>query len=195
MPDSLHFSSSINIPLARERAEKFVNLCLYWDKQSLESRQHAGKYYNAGHTPKNFKFGDLVWLFARNIRTCRLSKKLDYKFHGLFRILKCIGTKAYQLDIPEVLKNIHDVFCVSHLEPYRIVKRRKSEPPPFINVDAEDQAEIEEVLDSKMHNRKLMYLVKWLGVELCVFLIYLSELLQLNWETKVFYRHLNQCHR
>ena len=102
MPDSLHFSSSINIPLARERAEKFVNLCLHWDKQSLESRQHAGKYYSAGHTPKNFKFGDLVWLSARNIRTCRPSKKLDYKFHGLFRILKCIGTKPYQLDIPEV---------------------------------------------------------------------------------------------
>ena len=89
------------------------------------------------------------------------------------------------------MKKIHDVFYVSHLEPYRIVKRRESEPLSFINVDAEDQAEIDEVLDGKMHNKKLIYLVKWLGVELCVFLIDLSELLQLNWKTKVFYRHLN----
>ena len=163
MPDSLHFSSSINIPLARERAEQLINLRLHLDKQWLESRQHAGKYYNAGHTPKNFKVGDVVWLSARNIRTCRPSKKLDYKFHGPFRILKCIGTQAYQLDLPEALKNIHDVFHVSLLEPYRTVKGREPEPPPFIDVDGEDQAEIEEVLDSKMHYGKLMYLVKWLG--------------------------------
>ncbi len=90
-------------------------------------------------------------------------KKLDYKFHGPFRILKCIGTQPYQLDLPDSLKNIHDVFYVSLLEPYQTVKGREPDPPPFTDVDGEDQAEIEEDLDSKMHYRKLMYLVKWLG--------------------------------
>ncbi len=95
MPDSLHFSSSINILLARKRAEQLIHLRLYLYQQWLESRQYTGKYYNAGHTQTNFKVGDLVWLSARNIRTCRLSKKLDYKFHGSLRIQKCIGTPVY----------------------------------------------------------------------------------------------------
>ena len=71
--------------------------------------------------------------------------------------------QAYQLDLLQTLKNIYDVFNVSLLKPYRTVKGRKPGPPLFINVDGEDQAEIEEILDSKMHYRKLMYLVKWLG--------------------------------
>ncbi len=61
------------------------------------------------------------------------------------------------------MKNINDVFHVSILEPYRTVKRRKSETPLFIDVDDEDQAESEKGLDSKMYYWKLMYLVKWLG--------------------------------
>ena len=35
-------------------------------------------------------------------------------------------------------------------------------PPPLIEVDSEEQAEIEEILDSYMHYKKLQYLVKWL---------------------------------
>ncbi len=121
MPDSLHFPSSVNTPLASEREEQLVNFHFHLDKQWSESRQHTGNYYNAWHTPKNFKVGNMVWLSAWNIRTCRVSKKLDYKFHGLFCILKCIGTQAYQLNFPQALKNIYDVFNVSLLKPYRTV--------------------------------------------------------------------------
>ncbi len=76
-------------------------------------------------------------------------KKLNYKFHGPFRILKYIGTQAYQLDLPYALKNIHDVFHVSLLEPYRTVKGRVPDPPRFTDVDGEDQAEVKEDLVAK----------------------------------------------
>lgn len=78
-------------------------------------------------------------------------------------ISKCIGTQVYQLDLPEALRNIHDVFHVSLLEPYQTVEGRAPPPPPLIEVDGEEQAEIEEILDSRMHYGKLQYLVKWLG--------------------------------
>ncbi len=71
--------------------------------------------------------------------------------------------QAYQLDLPKALQNIHDVFHVSLLEPYHTVEGHAPPTPPLIEVDAEDQAKIEEVLDSRMHYGKLQYLVKWLG--------------------------------
>ena len=75
-------------------------------------------------------------------------------------ISKYIGTQAYQLDLAEVLRNIHNVFQVSLLEPYQTVERRAPLPPPLIEVDGEEQAEIKEILNSYIHYKKLQYLVK-----------------------------------
>ncbi len=77
-------------------------------------------------------------------------------------ISKCIGTQAYQLNLPKTLQNIHDVFHVSLLESYHTVEGRALPTPSLIEVDGENQGEIEEVLDSWMHYEKLQYLVKWL---------------------------------
>ena len=77
-------------------------------------------------------------------------------------ISKCIRIQAYQLDLLEALRNIHDVFHVFLLEPYQTVERHAPLPPLLIKVDGKEQAEIEEILDNRMHYRKLQYLVKWL---------------------------------
>jgi len=55
------------------------------------------------------KEGDDVWLEAKNIYLNRLSKKLDLKRYGSFKILKVIGQGAFQLKLPEGWI-IHDVF-------------------------------------------------------------------------------------
>lgn len=78
-------------------------------------------------------------------------------------ISRYIGMQAYQLDLPKLLENIHDVFYISLLEPYHIIKGQALAFPPLIEVDKEDQAEIEEVLDSRIHYGKFQYLVKWLS--------------------------------
>ncbi len=163
MPDSLQLSKDVNIPVARDRAQNLVQLRAELEKRWAEFSIGKEKYYNAKHEPKSYRVGDKVWLSGRNIRTTRPAKKLDYKYHGPFVISKCIGTQAYQLDLPEALQNIHDVFHVSLLEPYHTVEGRAPPPPPLIEVDGEEQAEIEEILDSRMHYGKLQYLVKWLG--------------------------------
>ncbi|XP_012461480.1 uncharacterized protein LOC105781487 [Gossypium raimondii] len=45
--------------------------------------------------------------------------KLSPKFIGHYRILKCVGSVAYQLELPLELDWIHDVFHVSMLRCYR----------------------------------------------------------------------------
>ena len=163
MLDSLQVSSEINIPLASERAQSLVKIQSRLEKEWVEHNAKGEKYYNAKHEAKTYKVGDKVWLSGRNIRTVRPAKKLDYKYHGPFMISRCIGTQAYQLDLPKSLENIHDVFHVSLLEPYHTIEGRAPAPPPLIEVHGEDQAEIEGILDSGVHYGKLQYLVKWLG--------------------------------
>ena len=137
MPDSLQLSHDANIPLARDRAQNLIKL-----RGELEKRwaqlSGMGKYYNAKHEAKSYRVGDKVWLSGQNIRTTRPAKKLDYKYHGPFVISKCIGTQTYQLDLPEVLQNIHYVFHVSLLEPYQTVEGHVPPSPPLIEIDGEE---------------------------------------------------------
>ena len=44
-----------------------------------------------------YKIGDLVWLSTRNLKTNRLSKKLDAKYIGPFKITKVVNRVAYRL--------------------------------------------------------------------------------------------------
>ena len=46
------------------------------------------------------------------------SRKLTPKFIGPYQILRRIGPVAYQMALPPLLSNIHDVFHVSQLKKY-----------------------------------------------------------------------------
>ena len=160
MPDSLQLSSEINISLASEHAQSLVKIRSRLEKEWVENNAKGEKYYNAKHEAKTYKVGDKAWLLGRNIRIDCSAKKLDYKYHRTFMISRCIGRQAYQLDLPKSLENIHDVFHVSWLEPYHTIKGQASAPPTLIEVDEEDQAEIEEILNSRMYYRKVQCFVK-----------------------------------
>jgi len=66
--------------------------------------------------PPAYQVGDLVMLDGRNIKTRRLSKKLDHKKHGPFQIEKIVSPLAIRLTLPWRWK-IHNVFHVSLLKP------------------------------------------------------------------------------
>ena len=163
MLDSRQLSSEINISLASERAQSLVKIRSRLEKEWVEHNANREKYYNAKHEAKTYKVGDKVWLSGRNICTVRPAKRLDYEYHRPFMFSRCIGTPAHQLNLPKLLGNIHDIFHVSLLEPYHTIEGWAPAPPSMIEVDGEDQAEIEEILDSRVHYGKLQYLVKWLG--------------------------------
>jgi len=53
-----------------------------------------------------------------HIKTKHRSMKLDHKLRGKFKIKRCIGTHAYELELPLDSSKIHPVFHVGLLEPY-----------------------------------------------------------------------------
>ena len=105
------------------------------------AQEQIVKYYNIKVAAKEpqFKVRDWVMVNAKNIKTRRPSKKLDYKLRGKFKIKRLIGTYAYELELPPGVGKIHPVFHISLLEPYHentIPGRREPTPPP---IDLEEQ--------------------------------------------------------
>ena len=79
----------------------------------------------------NLKRGDIVYLLRRNIKTRRLSSKLDYTKLGLFQVKKRLGLVIYKLLLPVGIR-IYLVFHVSLLE-----EALRGVKPGLIEIDKE----------------------------------------------------------
>jgi hypothetical protein len=133
----------------------------------VKSKDDMAKYYDRNRTPApDYKPGDKVYLDASDIRTTRPSKKLSHRRLGPFPVVKKVGNSAYRLRLPPSMSRLHPVFNVVKLTlaPEDPIEGRQPHPPPPPEiVDGEEEYIVEEILDSKMMNRKLRYLVKWEG--------------------------------
>ena len=115
---------------------------------------------------RKFQKDDLVWLEGRNLKTDQPTSKLAAKRYGPFPVAQVLSPVTYQLTLPEQWK-IHPVFHVDLLTPYKETAfhgTNYTRPPPDLINDKEEY-EIEQILDSRTRgrNRKVQYLVKWVG--------------------------------
>ena len=78
--------------------------------QSQEQQAEAADRYQKS---VEYKVGDNVWLWTKNIKTERPLKKLDHKMVGPFQIKALVGSSC-RLDLPTSMR-IHDVFHPSLL--------------------------------------------------------------------------------
>ncbi|CEP11259.1 hypothetical protein [Parasitella parasitica] len=121
------------------------------------------KYYNKKVLPgPELKIGDKVWLLSKNIKTQRPTRKLDHRRLGPFEILEKIGSRSYKLALPHTMK-VHPVFHINLLEPFiedTIPGRKPKELPPIV-IDDHEEYEVDNIVDSRIHRRKLQYLVHW----------------------------------
>jgi hypothetical protein len=151
-----------NIPL-QDRIKSFQNLYSEM-KVNIQSAidRHARHFDTKAMPQPEFKIGDQVWLDARNLRTSRPVRKLDYKRVGPFHVLEKIGTRSYRLDLPKTMK-IHPVFHVRLLEQYRPdpIPGRTPKPLPPLIVAGEEEYEVEAILDSKLDRGQLKYFIHW----------------------------------
>ena len=126
-------------------------------KQTLVSQI---KYYYSKHKNKLYNAENKIYLNARNIKTKRSSKKLDYKYYDSYTIEHSMSKNAYKLILFSSMKNIHDVFHVFLLKSYR--DDHENEKSSLIELNEKEQWEIEKILNSKVRYEKLNYLIKWL---------------------------------
>ena len=118
----------------------------------LDAQERMRRHYDGKREPQpNFQVGDKVMLNAKNIQTLQPSKKLDHRMREPWIIIKCIGPRAFQLDLKEYKGRKHDVFLVGLLEPYHesTIPSHVQPLPPPVN-DEEDLYKLEDVLDSKV---------------------------------------------
>ena len=85
--------------------EFLIGLQRSWEEATkvMEGTQETIKkqFDKKRRNPQGLQEGENIWLEAKNIHSNRLSKKLDQKRYGPFKILKTIGQEVFQLKLPE----------------------------------------------------------------------------------------------
>ena len=132
-----------------------------------KSKDDMTNYYNQKWTlAPDYKSGDMVYLDSSDIQTPRPSCTLSHQWLGPFLISHQVGNGAYWLCLPLSMSRLHPVFNVIKLTPAPAdpILGPRTNPPPLPEIiKGEEEWIVEEILDSKMMNRKLHYLVKWEG--------------------------------
>ena len=126
------------------------------------SQQMAKYYNNKWKKGPSLKEGDKVYLLQRNIQTKRPAKKLDHIKLGPFGIKKKLGPDVYELQLPDSMK-IHPVFHTTVLEPAHPSIPIATHVPTLEVDNNNKEYDVEKVLQSRLENGKLQYLVKWKG--------------------------------
>ncbi|KAI3813958.1 hypothetical protein L1987_18694 [Smallanthus sonchifolius] len=101
--------------LALETSEKTVQI----RNRMATARDRQKSYADRRRKPLEFQVGDMVLLKVSPWKgVIRFGKrgKLNHRYVGPFKIMKRIGPVAYQLDLPEGLSGVHNVFHVSNLK-------------------------------------------------------------------------------
>jgi hypothetical protein len=99
-----------------QEAEEQVRI-IWENLRVAHTRQKS--YADNRRRPLEFEEGDHVYLKVspmRGMRRFKVKGKLSPHFIGPFRIFKWVGEMAYQLELPDHLSDVHDVFHVSQLK-------------------------------------------------------------------------------
>ncbi|KAI0992612.1 hypothetical protein K3495_g15573, partial [Podosphaera aphanis] len=143
---------------ANDFVQKMENLTSFLQENMKVSQAYYEKHANRHRSPPpSYCVGDRVFINAKNIRTKRPCKKLDWKSLGPFTIVKVVGSHSYQLKLTDDLKSVHPVFHTSLLrpDPNNPIPGQTNEPNPPVEIDASGESlyEVDAILDSR--RRKL----------------------------------------
>uniref|UniRef100_A0A803T7I9 Gypsy retrotransposon integrase-like protein 1 n=1 Tax=Anolis carolinensis TaxID=28377 RepID=A0A803T7I9_ANOCA len=123
-------------------------------------KRHADKHRQPG---PEIKVGDRVFLSTRFLPSHRPCRKLDARFIGPYPVVAQLNPVTFKLQLPRSMR-IHPVFHRSLLLPADGVRPDVDRPAPVpILVDGEDEFEVQDILDSRFHRRRLQYLIDWVG--------------------------------
>jgi hypothetical protein len=92
---------------------------VYIIRENLRVAQTRQKSYADNRRPLEFEDGDHVYLKVsplRGMRRFNVKGKLFPHFIGPFWVFRRVGEMAYQLELPDNLSDVHNVFHVSQLK-------------------------------------------------------------------------------
>jgi hypothetical protein len=88
------------VPAATKRAAQRKKTLQEVESALKDAKRRMKDQYDKhirDHEP--YKKGQLVWLDGRNLTTKQPSEKLEDLRFGPFKIVKCIGARAYKIEI------------------------------------------------------------------------------------------------
>jgi hypothetical protein len=90
---------------------------------------------------------------------------LDHLFLGPYEIIEKVNDEAWRLKLGPGMEKLHPVFHSSLLEPYQenTIPGRTIPPPPPVELAQDIEYEVNEIVDSKILRKALLYRVKWKG--------------------------------
>ena len=98
----------------------------------------------------------MVYFIRRNIKTKRLSNKLDFKKLGPFKIERQISDTNYRLELLTTIR-IYLIFYVLLLE----LALKTAKPNTIVEIENEEpEYEIEVIFDFKLARKNIEYLIK-----------------------------------
>jgi hypothetical protein len=104
----------------------------------LSAQASQEQFANRNQSPAPaYKVGDIVLLSTRNIALIGPINKFNPKFLGPYHVTAIPNSYSYQLDLPNELSLIHNVFHVNLLRPAPNdpLPSQKNPPPPPITID------------------------------------------------------------
>ena len=138
---------------ARDYAVDLESLHQYLREEMANAQLHYQGPADAKCTlAPDFKVGDQVYVKAKYFRSTRPSKKLSEKNLGPYTIIVQVGSLSFTLRLPDSMRAVHPVFHVSQLKPAipNTIPDWIQPLPPLVEVDAEPEFKISEILDSKV---------------------------------------------
>jgi hypothetical protein len=169
LPLMTAFPGRSQVPSAAAFADKMAHGLAQAKKALAAAQQRQKRHADQHRRDTSFEVGAQVLLSSVNIhlrhpRDAATTAKLLPKWIGPFTITQRVGTVAYKLQLPDGWQ-VHPVFHVSLLKPYRTDGRLQPPPPQLI--DGEAYFLVERIVDhrSTKHGRRTVheYLIRWLG--------------------------------
>ena len=125
---------------------------------ATQARQQLLEVYaDCGRMAGDINVGDVVLVHRDFLTTAEArdqpSHKLRPKWFGPFAVLQTIGTNAYRLYLPSIIR-CHSVFSVAVLRKYQYINsipdRRQPPPPPITDLDGNTRYMVEKILDDRI---------------------------------------------
>jgi hypothetical protein len=133
-------------------------------RQAQEAMKRAQELLRCKSTHTPYQKGHWVWLDGRHLQTTHPTVKMRPKCFGPFRVTELIGKTTYRLDLPSQWK-IHNTFHANLLLHYQETREHGhnfTEPLPEL-IEGQEEWEVEQILDKRVHRCKEQYLIKWKG--------------------------------